>query len=99
MLATFGWIFFRAESMSSGAQYISGIFTKSLFSMPSEGRISIVYIGLLLLIEWIHRDKEYPLQFVGKIKLPFLRWSLYLLVILSIALFAGQKSNFIYTQF
>ena len=99
MLATFGWIFFRAESMSSGAQYISGIFTKSLFSMPSEGRISIVYIGLLLLIEWIHRDKEYPLQFVGKIKIPILRWSLYLLVILSIALFAGQKSNFIYTQF
>jgi len=99
LLATFGWIFFRAESLSAAFQFVSGIFSKSLFSMPSEGRISIVYIGLLLLIEWIHREKEYPLQFVGKIKKPFLRWIFYLLIILSIALFAGQKSSFIYTQF
>jgi len=99
LLATFGWILFRAESLSSAVHYISGIFSRSLFSIPTEGRISILYIVLLLTIEWIFREKEYPLQFIEKLKWPILRWILYLLVILSIAFFAGQKSTFIYTQF
>lgn len=99
LLATFGWILFRADSLVSGFEYISGIFSKTLFTMPTEGRFSLVYIGLLLLIEWFQRDKEFPLQVVGQIRSPFVRWGIYYLMMIIIALFAGQKSTFIYSQF
>ena len=99
LLATFGWIMFRAESLTFGFEYISRIFSKSLFSFPTEVRTSLVYICLLLLIEWTFRDKEYPLQIISQIRSPFVRWAIYYVMIVVIAIFAGQKSSFIYSQF
>jgi len=99
LLATLGWVLFRAENLAVGFEYMSGIFSRSLFTIPSEGRTSLVYIGLLLLIEWFFRDREYPLQVMDRIKSPFVRWTIYYVLIVVIALFAGQQSSFIYSQF
>lgn len=46
-LAVFAWIFFRAENIHHAVEYISGIFSKSLFSFPS---IFPFYLFVLILL-------------------------------------------------
>jgi hypothetical protein len=79
---------------------------------PDEGNIGTPYLGLecsrylpvlggsilLLVVEWLQREKEYFLQIAN---FPLVaRWLIYYLCILVILIFGAFGSNeFIYTQF
>lgn len=104
-LATFAWIFFRSENITSAFSFIQGIFTKSILQVPSvkEGLVGLipvlVSIPLLLIIEWSSRNHEFGLQ---KFALKWhysLRWSFYGLLALWILFYSGKQEAFIYFQF
>jgi alginate O-acetyltransferase complex protein AlgI len=97
LLVVIGWIFFRAESIAQAFDYLSRMFSSSLFTMPTKVRY-LPFIVFLILIEWMQRDKEHALQ-VAMVKRTWLRWAMYYGVIFVIMLFAGTQQEFIYFQF
>lgn len=108
-LTVFAWIFFRAENIQHAFSYIDGIFSKSLMSIPvlDLKKISvgadIIYVVLLimffLLFEWLHRNKQYGLQFNDIKVSKVVRWSIYYTIIGLIIYFQGNQQTFIYFQF
>lgn len=111
-LTTFAWIFFRAESLAHATNYISRIFSKSLFSVPFipglknpdpiNTLITIAVYGLFTLfifIEWSGRTNKHALERLGfKWKRP-IRWALYYFIVITIFWFGGKEQQFIYFQF
>lgn len=101
-LATIGWVIFRAESMTQAAEFFSAILTNS-FYVPSmiRGTTTAALGFVLLLIEWLQRDKQHGLQFSGR--KPFnhavVRWGIYYLLLLLINKYSVEGQTFIYFQF
>jgi D-alanyl-lipoteichoic acid acyltransferase DltB (MBOAT superfamily) len=103
-LTILAWIFFRSETIGQALHYISKIFSKTIFSLPSykSDKLAIPLFFLIIffmIIEWIGREKNYAIAriFLGKHKI--YRLSFYYLIIILIFLFAGSGQQFIYFQF
>jgi alginate O-acetyltransferase complex protein AlgI len=99
-LTVFAWIFFRAENLSHAMTYISQIFSRSLFSIPSIiPKVTFILIILFLIIEWFGRENQYALEKFG-LKIPkVIRWGFYYILVFAIFYFAGSEQQFIYFQF
>lgn len=105
LLVVVGWIIFRAENIGQAWGYIKRVFSSSLFqlpdlSLPNINR-TIVFILVLTLIEWMHRNKQYGFQFQdrGVMSRRVVRWGVYYLLIAFTLYFAGKQASFIYFQF
>lgn len=98
-LVTFAWIFFRAASFSEAVHYISGLFSRSLFSFPSSFKLKMaVLIAFMFLVEWLNRAQEHGLE-VRRYS-PWIRRILYAITIFLILKYANFGNNeFIYFQF
>ncbi len=98
------WIFFRAENIGQAINYISGIFSQSLFSLPDfpdrkHGFIVIILVIIFFFIEWLGREQQYAISNLGiKWKKP-LRYAIYYAIIIAIIWFGGKQHQFIYFQF
>ena len=109
MLLTFGltiiaWVFFRADNVNHALNVLSGIFSKSLISVPDfynrrDAVICLVFILLLLLVEWAGKGQKHALALFGFSWKRSLRWAFYFLIIIFIAYFGGEEQQFIYFQF
>lgn len=105
MLFTFGqtvvaWIFFRAKDLNHAFSYLSGIFSKSLFSMPEvRPRSVILMVILFILMEWQGREQDYAIAHLGINRNPTLRYILYYAIVISLFWFDGSDQEFIYFQF
>ena len=100
MLTVFAWIFFRAENVSHAIKYITGIFSKSLFSVPTvKPYILFCLLMIFILIEWLGRENKYALEKFGFGLPRLIRWGFYYLLIFAIFYFAGSEQQFIYFQF
>ncbi len=97
VLVVFGWIIFRAENMREAIDYCYSIVTNWSVSSDIMGIKAVVFICFMLIIEWLHREKEHPFQ----ISIPsrVLRWSFYLFIALLCLTQAGKQVQFIYFQF
>ena len=101
LLVSIGLILFRSLSVSDFVSYISTImyseFTPSL--LPNK-RV-ILFILLLIIAEWIQRNKEHSLQFSEKgiTHLKIVRWCIYLLFLIVIFFYKGEQASFIYFRF
>ncbi len=103
-ITVIAWIFFRAESVKHAINYLSGIFSYSLFSVPQfshirHGLITLTLIGLFVIIEWLGRNQRFAIEKIPAIQSRYLRWSFYMLIIFSIIIFGGEQQEFIYFQF
>ena len=103
-LAVFAWIFFRAENITHALSYISGIFSKSLFSIPTitphfPVLIIIILIIIFTIIEWLGREQQYAIAMLGTKWKSSLRYTMYYAIIIAIFWFAGKDQQFIYFQF
>ena len=102
-LVTFGLIIFRTPSITCAFSYICQIFTHFEFVTPQLGISSSTYIfiGILLIAEWLKRKCEFELQVeqTGLLSHTSLRWGVYLILSLSIFFFSGNQTDFIYFQF
>jgi D-alanyl-lipoteichoic acid acyltransferase DltB (MBOAT superfamily) len=103
-LVVFGWIFFRAESVTHAWNYIAKIFSSSLFMMSKfpDKRNIFILIPLILLfmtIEWLGKTNQYAIEKVGYKRNRSFRWILYFIIIVMIFVFGGKEQQFIYFQF
>lgn len=100
MLAVIGWIIFRATSISEAWSILKGICDVSLFSMPmviSGLKKTLFFIAVMLVVEWIDRDKGHGLSLSG---LPqWVRFVVLYGLILIMLEFMGHSQSFIYFQF
>lgn len=99
-LAVFAWIFFRAESLEHAFNYLKGILSKSILSLP-EVRPTNLFILLILfmLIEWLGREQQFAIAKIGlKWKKP-IRYAFYYTIVILIIWFSGKEQQFIYFQF
>jgi alginate O-acetyltransferase complex protein AlgI len=100
LLTVFAWIFFRAENLQHGMDYVGGIFSSSLFSMPEvKPKAIIILIILFMVIEWLGREQQYAIARLGAAWKRPLRWVAYLVILELIYLFAGSQQQFIYFEF
>lgn len=103
-LTVFAWIFFRAENIGHAFNYISEIFSYSLFSIPefAERRRAltiIIFIIGFVIVEWIGREQQFAIANIGlKWRQP-LRYATYYAIIIAIFWFGGKEQQFIYFQF
>ena len=104
-LTVLAWIFFRAENIGHAWSYLSTIFSKSLFTFPyafgigiNNIVITVLFIMILIITEWLSRNKKHALEFNKKTDIIF-QWVLYYFIILIIFLFGQQQEDFIYFQF
>jgi len=99
-LIVFAWIFFRAENMEHAFSYISGIFSRSLFSVPTVLPVPVLlFLLIFLAIEWFGREGKYAIETIGiRFNLP-LRYALYYMLIITIFWYSGNEQEFIYFQF
>ncbi|WP_178988408.1 MBOAT family O-acyltransferase [Winogradskyella schleiferi] len=104
LLTVLAWVFFRADSVNHAIEYLIGIFSKSLFSIPEfENRTHaievLILIGFLLLIEWLGRESQYGIEKLGLHWNRNIRMAFYLGIVCLIFLFIGKEQEFIYFQF
>lgn len=101
-LAVIGWIIFRADSLSQSIDYIGTMFIGLLnneFVLYGKGYLTFAILAII--IEWLQRDKQHALQFPNRFPFNYFitRWSIYFIIILTIAIYAGASQEFIYFQF
>lgn len=100
MFTVIGWIIFRATSISEAWSIMKGICDVSLFSMPMVivgVKRTLLFIIVMLIVEWIDRDKEHALSLRG---MP--QWARFIVLyglILIILEYMGHSQSFIYFQF
>lgn len=99
-LTTLAWIFFRAESITHAIQYLQGLVSESLFSIPQiRPTYLLILLAIFLSIEWLGRRDLYAIETLGfKWKRP-LRLLFYYCIIISIFWFSREQNEFIYFQF
>jgi len=103
----FGWIFFRAESITHALNYISGIFSDTLFSKPDKiddvgyfMEMNALLIFFFMTIEWLGRERNYAIERLGARWPTWLRWSFYAFILFLIGMYMKTKGTpFIYFQF
>lgn len=105
LLVTFGLIIFRSENMNQFFTYVSGIFSNSLFTVPSfpdlyVASITILFIIIFMLIEWMGRESDFAIAKIGKSWNTPRRYAMYYAIIILIMYFGNFDQNqFIYFQF
>ena len=103
-LVLFGWIIFRSENLADFVQYILGLCQtgtlRACYRLFIQSNIwpKIVFIIIMLVVEWLQRNKEHGLE-LSHMK-PWLRWSVCFLLAIMIYCFTDNKiGSFIYFQF
>jgi len=99
LLTVLAWIFFRAPNVTSAFNYISLIFSKSFLAYPEISLKPMAFIIILIIVEWLQREKKHGLEIHElKINKP-IRWVLYYVLISLIFWYGAAKQEFIYFQF
>ena len=99
-LTVFAWIFFRAKNLHHAFQFISEIFSKSFFSIPTVRPSYVILLVLVFMImEWLGRKDRYALEKMGFQYNSLLRWSMYTILLIAIFIFGNNEQEFIYFQF
>jgi len=105
-LTAFAWIFFRSESIGQASEYVSGLFSKSIFSIPKisepeKAWTTFILIVFFVIIEWLGREYNYALEGIRKFQSKYTRWVFYILILLIIYFYGyfGESVEFIYFQF
>ena len=99
-LVVIGWIIFRAETIGQAWEIMKGICDVSLLSTPMVAvglKRTLLFIVLLLVVEWIDRTKEHAFALT---RLP--QWArilaIYALILVMLE-YMGHSQSFIYFQF
>ena len=104
MLVTIGLVIFKAHDVTQAFDYLLSCFGTGILSLPkvqgdTNGTLlfSLLFIIILLVIEWKQRSKEYGLSIdnLSRVK----RLGVYSFFLLVIYFFGTDTSSFIYFQF
>ena len=104
-LAVVGWVIFRAENISQAWDFVSRMFMTAFDDFhPRLGSIStIIAILLLIIVEYLQREKVHVLQFSDNwlFRPAAVRWTIYLVLFAAVFyyFFNNVSQEFIYFQF
>ena len=100
ILATLGWIIFRADNIDVVMSYFSRLFDPTLWGMPYLTNKVFTFLPLTIMIfmEWMHRSNSHGLS-LEMVKNKFVRYMIYFALALLIVINMGPEQNFIYFQF
>ena len=86
--------------MGQAWEFFCGMCNTSLFTAPeAKGNSALIMnIFVLLVVEWLQRDKLHALD-LSAINKGFVRWAVYFGVLFLLFAFGGNATNFIYFQF
>lgn len=98
VLAVFGWIIFRSESIGQAGQFIADIFRNGLITVPQTPGLTLLFALVMFVVEWFNRSQEHGLVLDG-IRQRWIRWSIYYTLAFAIILFSHESETFIYFQF
>lgn len=101
LLVMIGWIIFRAENVTQAWNYIYHMITDFHIAPIVHGKKVLVYICILLIIEWLQRKKKHGLQLsmTGILRYAPIRYCIYIGGALITLILAGTQAEFIYFQF
>lgn len=104
--AVIGWIVFRAENLTQTGEYLYAMIHNKFYdSSELYGKICLVYCSLLIIVEWLQRNKQHALQFpdVKLFNYKMVRWFVYVFILVAIYISyminIDDDSQFIYFQF
>ena len=101
VLVAFGWVFFRAESLTHAGNILVSLANNNYVGFPLWSIYDWAWVGLyisfMVLIEFMGRNNDHPLQIL-RIPTVF-RWLLYLILSLLVIHHFGDEAQFIYFQF
>ena len=97
VLVAFGWIIFRANSISDFISYVQCIFTNIGIQDEIEWKKVLFFIVILVVVEWVNRRREHAFAF--HLRNQFLRWGIYVTTAFLCLTQAGKQIQFIYFQF
>ena len=104
LLVAIGWIVFRSASLAEAYDYLTRLFTTlPSFSLGGlqHGKVALLYCAMMLVVEWVQRDRLCPLQLEGLAigRYQVVRWAIYYLVLFLVFFGRGEEQTFIYFQF
>jgi hypothetical protein len=103
VLVTIGWIIFRAESLGKAWLYFKDIVhpkaATDIMATHPEAITTIVFIVILLVVEWLQKHHLHGLYFTGARFPKMARFVIYTVIIIFLVWFGGKPKEFIYFQF
>jgi len=103
MLVTVAWVFFRSDTVGHAATYLHAMATHIAWSpgalLLHVVRPEMLWISVLLAIEWFGRTSQHPLELLPR-HVP-VRWAVYLGLIAVVLVTMDLRTShaFIYFQF
>ncbi len=103
-LTVIAWIFFRAETITQALEIIKGIFSFTdgavAFQFTNKVWLVLMYLSFFLLVEWVGREKQNPIEFRRKIPKAILYIFYFILAIIIVDNYGNSASQeFIYFDF
>jgi hypothetical protein len=96
------WIFFRSSNLINSLEYLTKLLSPSLIELPQfpnrhDALYALIYISILVTIEWINRREKHTLAKLPKVAM--IRYIIYYLIFAAILNNTGTQQQFIYFQF
>jgi D-alanyl-lipoteichoic acid acyltransferase DltB (MBOAT superfamily) len=100
ILATLGWIIFRADNIEMVNTYFTRLFDSALWGIPylTNKVFTFLPLSIMIFMEWIHRGNSHGLS-LEMVKNRFVRYMIYFALAIFIVINMGPEQNFIYFQF
>ena len=103
-MTCFAWIFFRAADMGQAFDVIARIGSASLFAPLEISNMLTLWIcclgiGIVVVLEWINRSRQYGLRMDGRLTRPLRNALYYGLILIILACAPTGGGEFIYFQF
>ncbi len=94
------WVFFKSAGIHQAFDFLAGIFSSSETDLAGPlPRVELVVASAVaFLVEFIQRNREFPLQ-LGQRVPTIVRWTCYYGIVLVIVFFGGGQKEFLYFQF
>lgn len=101
IIVVIGFVIFRSPNIGCAYDYIISMFNPELLGGTTCSRMPLLLILLFVLVEWRMKDKSHPFDFKEKgwLSSQWIRIPIYIILFISVVLFGGQSSQFIYFQF
>lgn len=100
MITVLAWIFFRSPDVGFAWNYLTNIFSISLFSIPEIIPLPVfMLLNIFLLIEWFGREGEFALARIDFAFSKTWRYVFYYSLLFLMFWFGNQEQEFIYFQF
>ncbi len=97
VLAALGWVLFRSQSIGEAMEFYNGMVSGGMASFNPPMR-SIVFVMLMLVVEWLQRGREHGLDMSG-VRYGVVRYACYLTTLAMIFVYGIFNETFIYFQF